>query len=104
MHHSLENSTWYLIKYTMSSPILEYWINMYGKIHQNTKGLKLELTATFEPGPNITPPLSPIPLTPWYVVWGGGAHKIQGSNQQILKSLQQPNFRIEFGCTERGCR
>ena len=33
--HNLENPTCDPFKYTMGTPIL---INMYGKIHQNTKG------------------------------------------------------------------
>ena len=38
IHHYLENSTQGPLKYTMCSPILSYCINVYGKIHQNTKG------------------------------------------------------------------
>ena len=36
IHHNLENSTCDPLKYTMES--LTYCINIYGKIHQNTKG------------------------------------------------------------------
>ena len=35
--HNLENSTIDPLKCTMGSSILIYYINMYGKIHQNTK-------------------------------------------------------------------
>ena len=38
IHHNSENSACDSLKYTMSSPIA-YCINMYGKIHQNIKGL-----------------------------------------------------------------
>ena len=37
IHHNLENSTFYFLKYTMSSPTLIVSICM-GKIYQNTKG------------------------------------------------------------------
>ena len=36
-HHDLENSTRGPLKYTTGSPILSCCINVFGKIHQNTK-------------------------------------------------------------------
>ena len=38
IHHNLETLTCDPIKYKMGNPILIVSINMYGKIHQNTKG------------------------------------------------------------------
>ena len=37
IHHTLENSTFDCLLYTMDIPHT-YCINMYGKIHQNMKG------------------------------------------------------------------